>query len=530
MTTPRPVRAGDGTVGRMAAPAAPGSRLRTLVPVVAGGIALIAYVRTMLPGLAFGDWGEMQTVPHVLGVAHPTGYPTYVLLAWAAQLVPVGTVAARANLLSAVLVAGSVAVASLILMRLGVRPGLAVIGSVAIGATGTVWSAATVAEVNPLHLLLVALLIHRALIWEARRRRSDVLVGGLLLGLALGNHLLILFVAPFIVAFVAWVGRDVIVSRLGQVLAGAGAVVLGLSVYLTVPLAAALGPPLAYNHPVTLDAFWALVSGAQFRSQFLFLAPSGFSTLLTAVPALWSTVVSRGSVALGLLGVVGLALLVWRRPSFGSMAVVVVITNAYVWANYLRLEHYLLVSWLILGIGATYAVEIVARLLGRIPAVRVQSVAVRGLTALSAVSVVALGVSNWTASDRSREVGGDAFVESMLSGLPPRAAILTPWDGSTPLWHARYVLGQRPDILVVDDTNIVYDGWGTREERIAALICVRPVFILRLHDSDLVATRAAYRLEAAFAVRVGIGGPTAAASRTVMRVLPRDAATCSANR
>ena len=166
MTTAHRAAAEYGPVGR---PTAPKSRLRTLVPIVVGGIAHIAYVRTMLPGLAFGDWGEMQTVPHVLGVAHPTGYPTYVLLAWAAQLVPVGTVAARGNLLSAVLVAGSVAVASLILVRLGVRPGLAVIGSVAIGAAGTVWSAATVAEVNPLHLLLVALLVHRALIWEARR-------------------------------------------------------------------------------------------------------------------------------------------------------------------------------------------------------------------------------------------------------------------------------------------------------------------------------------------------------------------------
>ena len=178
------------------------------------------------------------------------------------------------------------------------------------------------------------------------------------------------------------------------------------------------------------------------------------------------------------------------------------ITNAYVWANYLRLEHYLLISWLMLGIGATYAVEMAARLLGRIPAGHVRTVAVRGLTALSAVSVIALGISNWTASDRSREVGGDAFVESVFGGLPPNAAILTPWDGSTPLWHARYVLGQRPDVLVVDDTNIVYDGWGTRERRIAALICERPVFILRLHDRELDPVRASYRLEPAFAVRV----------------------------
>ena len=108
-----------------------------------------------MPGIAFGDWGEMQTVSHVLGVAHPTGYPTYVLLGWLAQLVPIGSVAFRLNLLSAVLVAGALATVCAIAGRLGVRPVLAIAGALALGAVGTVWAAATVAEVNPLHLLLV---------------------------------------------------------------------------------------------------------------------------------------------------------------------------------------------------------------------------------------------------------------------------------------------------------------------------------------------------------------------------------------
>ena len=47
-----------------------------VLPAIVVLVALAVYVRTLLPGLAFGDWGEMQTVPHVLGVAHPTGYPT----------------------------------------------------------------------------------------------------------------------------------------------------------------------------------------------------------------------------------------------------------------------------------------------------------------------------------------------------------------------------------------------------------------------------------------------------------------------
>jgi hypothetical protein len=104
--------------------------------------------------------------------------------------------------------------------------------------------------------------------------------------------------------------------------------------------------------------------------------------------------------------------------------------------------------------------------------------------------------------------------------------ILTEWDVSTPLWHARYVLGRRPDVLIVDDTNIVYEGWATRERRIASLICERPVFILRLRDRDLPATRAAFRIEPFLAVRVARGGPSAVVTRQVLRVEPHEPTAC----
>jgi hypothetical protein len=94
------------------------------------------------------------------------------------------------------------------------------------------------------------------------------------------------------------------------------------------------------------------------------------------------------------------------------------------------------------------------------------------------------------------------------------------------MWHARYVLERRPDVLIVDDTNIVYERWGTRERRIASLICDRPVFVLRLRDSDLESTRAQFRVEPFLAVEVAAGGPSAAINRQVFRVEPRDPAGC----
>ena len=507
--------------------AVPRSNPDRLLPAVVGAAALVAYVRTLLPGIAFGDWGEMQTVPHLLGVAHPTGYPTYVILGWFAQLVPIGSVAFRANLLSAILVAGALATTVAILLRLGTRPLIAAAAAIALGAVPTVWAAATVAEVNPLHLLFVALLLHRALVWDDLRRPRDLVLGALLLGLALGNHLLIVFVGPFIAMCVLWVGRREIAERPSIVVPAVVAGVVGIAGYLYIPLAASGSSPLVYNRPVTLDAVLWLVGGAQFRAQFGFLSASGVSEFLGSLDALWLLLADRGTPVLPILGMVGLAVLVRRRPAFGLACVGILLTNAYFWSTYLRLEHYLLVPWLVLALGAGVALESLARLVAaRFP--RVRGIDGGGLIAASALAcAVALALAHWGPADRSKDLGGDTFVGTVLESLPQDAAILSEWDASTPLWHAHHVLGLRPDLLIVDDTNIVFEGWGTRERRIASLICDRPVFILRLQDEDLAPTRAAYRVKPFVTVLVAQGEATATVPRDVFRVEPFDDADCS---
>ncbi|MEP6638317.1 MAG: DUF2723 domain-containing protein [Chloroflexota bacterium] len=510
---------------RLPAAARP-SRLARLMPAIVGGVALLVYARTLLPGVAFGDWGEMQTVAHVLGVAHPTGYPSYIVFAWLAELVPIGSIAFRANFLSAVLVAGALGTVTLISIRLGVRPLIAGAGALALGAVGTVWAAATVAEVNPLHLLFGALILHRAVVWEDRRSRSDLVLGGLLIGLALGNHLLTLFIIPFVAVFVLWAGRREILDRPRILVQAVAAALLGLTVYLYIPIAAGGSPPLPYNHPVTLDGVVWLVSGTQFRGQFDFLSPNGPGEFVAALPALWALLAARATPLLPILGLAGLALLVRRRPAFGLMCASMLASGVYVWANYLQLEHYLLVPWLLLAIGGSVALEWIAAAVTRQPR-RLATLDGGVLVGTATLAfALALGTINWSISDRSSDRSGKDYVDSVFATLPTDAAILSYWDASTPLWYGQHVEGRRPDTLIVDDTNIVYEQWGTRERRISSLICQRPVFILRLDDRDLRPTRQAFRLAPFLTVHVGAGGPSAGFDRQIFRVEPLDPAGC----
>ena len=520
--------------------AARGLSQARLAAAIVGVVAVVAYLRTLMPGIAFGDWGEMQTVPHVAGIAHPTGYPSYIILAGLAELVPIGSFAFRANLFSAVCVAAALATVTLIALRLGVRPLIAIAAGLALGAVGSVWAAATVAEVNPLHLLFAALIVHRTLVWEERRSPADLAIGGLLVGLALGNHLLTLFIVPFVALFVVWAGRHELAARPGILVRPIGTLIVGLAVYLYIPIAASQSPPLPYNHPVTLDGVLWLVSGTQFRGQFDFLSARGPGEFIASLPDLWELVAARATPVLPIVGVAGLAILIVRRPAFGLMCLGIALAAIYVWANYLHLEHYLLVPYLVLAIGAAVALESAARgvawlfarsgllrdarAAGAGPAVATAIGLAIGLAAIGGAATLA--AASAPQADRSTDRSGQEYVDAIFKALPPNAAILSYWDASTPLWHGQLVQGQRSDVLIVDDTNIVYEGWVTRERRISSLICDRPVFILRLGDADLVPTQQQFRLTQFLTVRVAGGEPTAHWTRDVYRVEPLDTKVC----
>ena len=75
-----------------------------LVHFYAGFVVLVTfgvYVKTLAPTVSFFDSGELISAAHTLGVAHPPGYPLYVLLGWFFSRLPVGNVAYRLNLMSA---------------------------------------------------------------------------------------------------------------------------------------------------------------------------------------------------------------------------------------------------------------------------------------------------------------------------------------------------------------------------------------------------------------------------------------------
>ncbi|HIQ01849.1 MAG TPA: DUF2723 domain-containing protein [Anaerolineales bacterium] len=71
-------------------------------------VVLGLYLRTMGQAVGEADTFEFQVVAPALGIAHPTGYPLYILLGKLFSLLPFGSVAWRVNMTSAVFGTGAV--------------------------------------------------------------------------------------------------------------------------------------------------------------------------------------------------------------------------------------------------------------------------------------------------------------------------------------------------------------------------------------------------------------------------------------
>jgi len=233
-------------------------------PLVAFGAAFFVYWLTLAPDLTWAhygiDGGELITTAVTLGVPHPPGYPTYTLLGKLVSLLPIGSVAYRFNLFSAVAMATAVGfvavmrIPSSVIKRQTLPSPSAnyspLIAALIFAFAPLVWSQAVITEVYALNLAFLA-----AFLWAALGKRPSLLTG-LLLGLSLTTHLSSALMLPLALVLVPQ--RDWLKLGLG--------LALGLTPLLALPWLAAGDSPIVWGDPTTLQGWFWLVSGRLYQS------------------------------------------------------------------------------------------------------------------------------------------------------------------------------------------------------------------------------------------------------------------------
>lgn len=281
------------------------------------------YLRTLAPGLLFGDSGEFQVAAWTLGLAHPTGYPLYLLLGslWQHLLALFGFSPAFAlNCMSAFFGALTVSLLYLTLVDWlqstpGVRRLVALLGALLLAVNPTFWSQSLIAEVYTLHAFFLLLILHTAYqLMQLRRVPVEVdaaapaddrqltsasppvitalpLLLAFLTALSLTHHAMTLLLLPSVAIALWWSRNEWRMTRRNWLLL-IPALLGPLLLYLYIPLRSGPGPSPWYHQslgsePLTLfqnnwSAFLAFITGQSISVGFRDL-----SGALAQLPQAW---------------------------------------------------------------------------------------------------------------------------------------------------------------------------------------------------------------------------------------------------
>jgi hypothetical protein len=173
-----------------------------LLALLAGSI----YWRTLCPGIGYwGDQAKFAFLGKVLGTAHISAYPTYIVLNhFFVSLFPKGTLALKANLLSACFSICTIWCLFSTLVLLKVRPFIAFVTALAFGFTYSIWMYSLVAEVYTLNALFVIVVIYFLLVWNRTKLDRYFYLAAILYAFSFGNHLTMVGLLPAF-SYCVWV-------------------------------------------------------------------------------------------------------------------------------------------------------------------------------------------------------------------------------------------------------------------------------------------------------------------------------------
>jgi 4-amino-4-deoxy-L-arabinose transferase-like glycosyltransferase len=442
-----------------------------LVGALVAAAAFFLYLGTLAPTvLAFDppevfDSPMLQTGAYTLGIGHPTGYPTYMMLTHLFTYLPFGDPAYRTNLASAVYATSAVGViycAGLLLTR---RVVAAAAGALAFAVSPTFWSQATVAEVYTLNALFVALVLSVLLLWRERRRDRHLLLAAFLVGLSLTHHLTSALLIPAGLVYVFLVDkRKLRDARL--LLRGVGLFLLGLTPYLYLPLRAAMEAPLNEADPSTPWRFLLLVTGGSFLLKNLRDAGGGASgpeepspplqaaldALLVRLPEYWGFVSEQFPVVLLPFGALGIWYLISAdRPAAALLGVPFVgsLLHGLLYGFedfFVFLIPAYLVFGLLVAVGLAAAIRWAESAAGTFSPV-LRNVLLLALPALALAAPLAGAGANYAEVDRSGDYEGRRTIEAVAQNAEPGATVL---HHRSALWYMVLVEQRRRDLTLID--------------------------------------------------------------------------------
>jgi hypothetical protein len=441
------------------------------------------YMVTLAPSVTFFDSGEFLTATASLGSAHSPGYPLFLMYAKPFTWIPLGNIAFRMNVATAVsssLACMLVYLLTVLLLKkeallhderfnlIAVKcAGLA--AAISFSVTPRLWLQSNHDKPYPLLAFISAIIFYLLLQWQEQYQEGDerpsyIYICTFLAGLAMGVHQTIVLLLPgwfLMIVLTDWR----MIRRAKELILTTAFALLGFSVHLYLPLRALSNPLLNWGDSKTVKQFlWHFL-----RRGYPSEPPVRTLSLLWAQIQAFN--VSREFTWLGaVLTVVGLVYL-WKRNRTVVVAYLVsIVTFLLVIAGYFNTpldmifltEEFFtplyLLTALTIGAGLFSLLEYATRT-ARVPE-RI-GLPVYGVVALLFFTLPsALCAVNYFENDQHKNYIAFDYASNSLRSLPQNAIMFTWGDsGAFPLWYLQGVERMREDVDLPHTPHLVFEWY-----------------------------------------------------------------------
>jgi len=425
-------------------------------------VPLGVYLASLRGDVSFWDTADLQTVPYILGIPYPTGFPGYVLVGWLwSHAFLVGSVAWRLNVLAAIASAGTGAALAALLITLGAAPAVGFGAALTFALAAIPWMHATYVDVHPFGFCAVAW----GAVYAARWSRSGIAFDALaaliatVAALTVDNSTVLALPGLALLFF----SRRPPLRRALPAALAAGVAVIAVYAYLPVRSAAVTAartdPTLALGlapgrpfwddgHPATWTGFTRVVTGSDF-------APHQAVIAMFSPPALRSVAENFAPLAAHNLGgflpwlaLFGGVMLWWRTPLLLAGGIVLGLLPVLFAAAYpveSEATRYYLPAFFVLAAAAGYGVAVL-------------DAGMHGVARVAALAVVGVAWAVLLGDDFSASArlfaqpalrDGRDFIARITATTPVHSIVVAPWNYATTLAYGTYVLHDLGDRIVL---------------------------------------------------------------------------------
>jgi hypothetical protein len=422
---------------------------------------MAVYAFTAPVSVVLEDDGEFVMAVYFLGVAHPPGYPLYVLLAHPFTWLPVGSIAFRVHLASAFFGAAACGVIWWIVRALIPRKSVAYTAALAFGVSRVFWSQAVIAEVYTLNVLLFSLMLATCLAYLHWRRFEALVLLAFLFGLGLSNHWPLIVLAAPCLLLALWPAWRTIVGHLPRALAyGLPLFLVGLAPYAWMVLRSQAAPELSFAGSIHS---WEELRYYFSRGQYADASPSAGWWDRAQFGAFWVRQMIEQFTPLGAVFVAAGLVFQWRawKPSLSlgllagflcTLVALVLLRNVdYQFDSQAITKVFPLIPWSIMALWLALGLQRVTSRFASAPGWKggAAGVGVGGLVVATAF------LANRSYNDRRDYDFAHDYGMTFLSSFEPDAIVFTHGDFETfVLQYLHFVEGVRPDLRILHDRGV----------------------------------------------------------------------------